>query len=108
MQRPYEGGLAAFFRDMEDDAVFQKEAGVAPNISQEMRDRVSRIKMSFVLPKPPEPFPLREEEDIVVAVEPERKQVSNTTRIQECKKCRRVFALKKTLDMHMRVCSGPV
>lgn len=72
-----------------------------------MRDRAKRVAKSFSLPKPPQPEPGCEEQETAAA---SAKTSSDdiapaALRIHECKKCLRIFALKKTLSMHAKICS---
>lgn len=108
MPRYGDGGLDAFFRSLEEDVASQRETGFAAAISEEMRDRVRKIKKTFALPQPPKPEPRCEEpaktsaaaavsnEDVAPAKHP----------IHECRNCLRIFALKKTLAMHAKICSA--
>jgi len=109
MQPNGSGRLVAFFRSLEEDAAFQRETGFAPNTSEEMRDLAGRVKKSFALPTPPKPGANFEERDAVVIVDPRDRVVDPEKKvpIHECKKCLRIFALKKTLAMHAKACAEP-
>jgi len=101
--------LTFFFQALDEDATSQRETGVAPNCPKEMRERVMRIKESFVLPRPPRHATERFEEALEIATAPSI-SARNSENSKEahvvgvCHKCGRSFALKKTLAMHLRVC----
>jgi hypothetical protein len=113
MPRHGDGGLDAFFQSLEEDAISQRETGFAAAISEEMRDRVRKIKKTFALPKPPKPTPPKPEPR---CEEPEKTSAAASASnevvapakhpIHECRNCLRIFALKKTLAMHAKICSA--
>ena len=107
MPPPGDGSLVAFFQSLEEDAACQREAGFAAATSEDMRDRARRIKKSFALPKPPKPEPHCERQVTTSAFATASNDDVAPAKllIHECRKCLRIFALKKTLAMHAKICS---
>lgn len=97
--------MAAFFQQLEEEAEAVRSSGFAAEISEIRRAQVRKIAGSIAWGRVPAPSEPEASVPADAAPPAQRAPLARTQARLTCLRCARIFALKRTLDLHSRVCA---